>query len=59
MIPEDEARMDKEDKSPPLAMTFTEQQWIVIGTAISRRLQAPDCDSIEEENLRPTRQGKV
>jgi hypothetical protein len=49
---------DKDDKSPPdnsppLTLTFTEQQWITVGVAISRRLTAHDCHPVEEENLRP------
>jgi hypothetical protein len=45
--------MDKDDKSAPLTLTFSEQQWMAIGAAISMRLRAPDCHPIEEENLRP------
>jgi hypothetical protein len=41
------------DKSPLLTLTFSEQQWITVGVAISERLSAPDCHPIEEENLRP------
>ena len=46
-------RMDKADKSAPLTMTFSEQQWIAVGAAISERLTASDCHPIEEENLLP------
>jgi len=45
--------MDKNDKSPPLTLTFSEQQWITVGVAISERLTASDCHPVEEENLRP------
>ena len=41
------------DKSAPLTLTFSEQQWITIGAAISRRLAAPDCHPVEKENLHP------
>jgi hypothetical protein len=56
MIPEHQnetLRMDKDDKSPPLTLTFSEQQWITVGVAISERLTAPDCHPVEEENLLP------
>jgi len=51
--PQEEARMDKDDKSPPLTLTFSEQQWITVGVIISARLTASDCHPVEEENLRP------
>ena len=55
MIPEyqDVTRMDKDDKSPPLTLTFSEQQWITVGVAINERLTAPDCHPVEKENLLP------
>jgi hypothetical protein len=34
-------------------VTFSEQQWITVGTAIRKRLRAPDCHRIEKENLLP------
>jgi hypothetical protein len=45
--------MDKDDKSPPLTLTFSEQQWITVGVAINERLTAPDCHPVEKENLLP------
>jgi hypothetical protein len=45
--------MDKGDHSTPLTLTFSEQQWLTVGVAISKRLEAPDCHLVEKENLFP------
>jgi hypothetical protein len=48
-----ETRMDKNDKSALLTLTFSEQQWLTVGIAIGERLRASDCHPVEKENLFP------
>jgi hypothetical protein len=49
----DKVRVDEGGASAPLTLTFSEQQWITVGVAISRRLTAFDCHPVETENLLP------
>jgi hypothetical protein len=42
-----------EDRSPPLALTFSEQQWLIIGSVIAQKLHAANCHPHEKETLLP------
>jgi hypothetical protein len=39
------------DKSAELTLTFSEQQWLSVGTAISMRLGQAECGAEEAEDL--------